>query len=55
MILDRNGELIRLYSLKPKLFTQPEGIAFEPDGDLLISNEGKGGKAEILKFKVKSR
>jgi hypothetical protein len=36
-----------------KLFRQPEGICFKPNGDLFISNEGDGGKAKILKFKYR--
>lgn len=37
--------------LSKKIFPQPEGIAFAPDGSLLISSEGKEGNGLILIFK----
>ena len=51
MVLDRNGKVLDLQDLDNKLFLQPEGICFSPQGDLFISNEGRGGKGYILKFK----
>ena len=50
-VLDREGYILGVQALDPALFRQPEGICFSPDGDLYISNEGKGGKGYILKFK----
>jgi hypothetical protein len=38
-IFDKEGNPKELYELNPKLYKQPEGIAFTPDGDLIISNE----------------
>ncbi len=52
-VLDREGLILVVHSLDPNLFRQPEGICFSPEGDLYISNEGKGGKGYILKFKSK--
>lgn len=41
-----------VYRLDPKLFKQPEGLCFMPNGDLLISNEAAGkGSANILIFR----
>jgi DNA-binding beta-propeller fold protein YncE len=41
-----------VYKINPKLYKQPEGIAFTPKGDLLISNESADiGAANILLFK----
>ncbi len=54
VVLDREGYILGIQSLDPMLFRQPEGICFSPEGDLYISNEGKGGKGYILKFKPKS-
>ena len=36
--------------LDPKLFRQPEGICFAPNGDMFIASEGNGKKGYILKF-----
>ena len=39
LITDKSGKLKKLYTLNPKIYKQPEGIAFTPAGDLIISNE----------------
>ena len=44
------GKLQKVYSLNYSHFQQPEGISFDINGDLYISNEAKGGKANILNF-----
>jgi len=51
IVLDRKGNIKLIKKLKKSIFQQPEGICFNPKGDLFISNEGKGGKAKILKFR----
>lgn len=49
---DLNGVPKAVYKINPKLYKQPEGIAFTPKGDLLISNESADiGAANILLFK----
>ncbi len=55
VIADRKGNIKEAYKLRPSLYNQPEGIAFTPKGDLLISNEsgGKHGTANILVIKHK--
>ena len=54
LIADRNGNIKEVYKLRPSLYKQPEGIAFTPKGDLLISNESaKEGSANILVIKHK--
>ncbi len=50
VVADRHGKLEQVYKLDPTLFNQPEGMAFAPNGDLYISNEGGEGVATILKF-----
>ncbi len=50
LILDRDGNIENLIPLESKLFVQPEGICFSPNGELFISSEGKNGKGYILKF-----
>ncbi len=54
IIADTNGKTKEVYPLDPSIFKQPEGIAFSPEGDLLISNEShETGPANILIFKMK--
>ncbi len=50
VILNPGGEIENLIPLDPKIFWQPEGICFSPNGDLYISSEGRGKKGYILKF-----
>ncbi|MGA1875991.1 MAG: SdiA-regulated domain-containing protein [bacterium] len=50
VVLDRKGEIKASRALDRKMFKQPEGICFHSEGDLFISNEGKGGRANILQF-----
>lgn len=50
IILDREGNVQDVKELDPTVFRQPEGICFSPEGDMYISNEGRGGKGYVLKF-----
>jgi uncharacterized protein YjiK len=50
VIADTKGKAIEAYKLNPDKFPQAEGIAFAPNGDMYISNEGKFGKATLLFF-----
>jgi uncharacterized protein YjiK len=53
LILSAEGEKLALIGLDEKLFPQPEGICFAPNGDLYISSEGEDGDGHILKFSSK--
>ncbi|AFD06532.1 SdiA-regulated domain-containing protein [Solitalea canadensis] len=53
IITDLKGKIESVYKLDPKLFKQPEGIAFSSNGDLYISNEAKNSFANIYKFSYK--
>ncbi len=51
LVLNTNGEIIHIEKLKKSLHPQPEGLCFDEDGTLYISNEGKKGiPATIMKF-----
>lgn len=50
LVLDRQGALVALEQLPPKLFPKPEGITFMPSGQMVISNEGKDGRPNLLVF-----
>ncbi|MEL6923069.1 MAG: SdiA-regulated domain-containing protein, partial [Bacteroidota bacterium] len=50
MVLDSEGNILHIEKLKKKVHRQPEGMAFESDGTLYISNEGKDGTGSIHQF-----
>ncbi len=52
-ILDADLNPEEMYRLDPKLFKQPEGLTFDPEGNLYISNEAAGGKPNLLFFPYK--
>lgn len=49
-VLDRDGDLVEVVDLPPRLFRQPEGLAFLPDGTLFIESEGSGGRAVLVRY-----
>ncbi len=53
LVTNRQAKIIYSEPLDPKLFRQPEGICFAPNGDLFIASEGDGKKGYILKFGYK--
>ena len=53
LLLDSKGTIKTARKLPPKLFTQPEGIAFDESGNMFISNEERTGTGKILKFSLK--
>jgi uncharacterized protein YjiK len=57
IVTDRKGNTKAVYTLNPVIFRQPEGIAFTPWGDLLISNEAsdKYETSTLLIFKPQKR
>ena len=50
IVMDRSGDVRNILPLDKRIFKQPEGICFSPEGDLYISNEGNNGRGNILKF-----
>jgi uncharacterized protein YjiK len=56
VVTDRQGRFKELYELDPGLYNQPEGLAFTPAGDMIISNEANEvGLANILIIKNKKK
>ena len=55
IVMSRNGDIRYITTLGKQLFSQAEGICFSPEGDLYISNEGKYGNGNILKFNNRAR
>ncbi len=55
-IQNEQGKLKDVITLNPKLYKQPEGMAFTPNGDLIISNEVYlEGYATLLLLKNKKK
>jgi uncharacterized protein YjiK len=52
---DENGNVTGYALLDAGLFRQPEGIAFFPNGDMLIANEAAGKEPTLLLFRRKRR
>jgi hypothetical protein len=52
-IFDNKGTLEHIENLDHEIFNQPEGISFQPNGELLITNEGNNRKATLLRFEYK--
>jgi len=50
VIFNRNGKVEDVHLLSRELFPKPEGLTFLPNGDMFISNEGKGGEPTLLRF-----
>lgn len=53
-VADKNWQITETHTLRPSLFSQPEGMAFDKEGNLFISNErGGAGNATLLRFERK--
>ncbi|TAK41949.1 MAG: hypothetical protein EPO28_07905 [Saprospiraceae bacterium] len=50
LVLNPQGEIVYLQKLNKRIHPQPEGLCFDDDGTLYISNEGKTGHGKICKF-----
>lgn len=55
LVLDRSGRILHIEKLSKKVHPQPEGICFDPNGGLFLSNEGKGGTPKFYRFNLKPR
>jgi len=51
IIIMKNGVVTATYKLSKKMFRQPEGLTFAPNGDMYISNEAAESIANILAFR----
>ena len=49
-VLEPDGRLVAALALPDRLYPQPEGLAFFPDGTLFIASEGGAGAATLLRF-----
>lgn len=51
LVIMKDGKVTASYKLSKKIFRQPEGLAFAPNGDMYISNEAAESIANILAFR----
>lgn len=54
-IFSMDGTLQEIVALDPAVYNKAEGISFFGNGDMLITNEGQGGKPTLLMLKYKQR
>lgn len=54
LIINRQGKILDIIELDKNIFNQPEGICFSKDGNMFISNEGKNGGGNIVKFNLRT-
>jgi hypothetical protein len=52
-IINEDGMVEHIAQLNPRIFIQPEGIAFRKNGDMLITNEGQNKNSTLLEFKYR--
>jgi uncharacterized protein YjiK len=50
IVLDAEGRLLHIEKLSKKVHPQPEGLSFDREGNMYISNEGRGKKGTIHRF-----
>lgn len=50
LVTNNKGEIVHLEKLDKSIHPQPEGLAFDTEGNLFISNEGKDKEGMIYKF-----
>ena len=54
VVYDRNKVLADVIALDNILLPQPEGLCFDPQGNLYLSTEGRGGMGKIVKYEYLS-
>lgn len=50
IVMDEKGKVVHIEKLDKAIHAQPEGMVFDQDGTLFISNEGKKTKPKIYRF-----
>ena len=50
----RDGRILGVARLSPRLHPQPEGIAILPDGSLVVADEGRDRRAHLARYALRS-
>jgi len=53
LVLNSKGDLLKVHKLNEHQFQQPEGLTFNNEGQLFISNEANGKSANILEVELR--
>ncbi|MEL7145390.1 MAG: SdiA-regulated domain-containing protein, partial [Bacteroidota bacterium] len=53
IVFDRKGDIALYYTVPRNVMEQPEGICFDPNGDMYLSSEGEEEAPRIVKFRMK--
>jgi uncharacterized protein YjiK len=51
VVSDRSGQIYFVRDLPKEIFRQPEGISFDPIGNMIIVSEGAGAKSMLFEFR----
>jgi uncharacterized protein YjiK len=55
IVMNTKGQIVHIEKLSKKVHPQPEGLCFDKNGTLFLSNEGKGTDPVIYRFNYKPR
>ncbi|GMQ80836.1 MAG: hypothetical protein BMS9Abin05_0265 [Rhodothermia bacterium] len=50
IVTNMTGKILAVQKLNKSIVRQPEGIAFMPDGSLILASEGAGSRAVLVKY-----
>ena len=55
IVFSKRWKVLEVYKLDRKLFKQPEGITFDTEGNVYITNEADGGRPNIIKIPIQKQ
>jgi len=55
VVMRRDGQILHIEKLSKRVHPQPEGLCFDQQGNMFLSNEGKGADPVVYRFNYKPR